>query len=139
MPNTLRDLVAFTRSVDLIADVYEITSSFPRDERYGLVSQMRRCAVGVAAQIAEGEGRLTFGERRQFLSQARGSLFELEAEGIVAVRLRFMSDKVEARLRKAIARTGSALFGYVKWVQKQERAAKTKPAAKPRRNPAETG
>jgi four helix bundle protein len=79
MSKKLTDLVAFTRSVDLVAVVYEITSTFPRDERYGLVAQMRRCSVGVAAQIAEGEGRLTSGERRQFLSQARGSLSELEA------------------------------------------------------------
>lgn len=124
MSKKLTDLVAFTRSVDLVADVYEITSTFPRDERYGLVAQMRRCSVGVASQIAEGEGRLTYGERRHFLSQARGSLSELEAEGLIAVRLGFMSDA--KRLTKAIAKAGNALMGYIVWVKEQERASKAK-------------
>jgi four helix bundle protein len=124
MSKNLTDLVAFTRSVDLVADVYEITSTFPKEEKYGLVAQMRRCASGVASQIAEGEGRATYGERRQFLSQARGSLFELEAQGLIAVRLGFMCDAV--RLRKGIRKTGAALVGYLRWVEKQERASKPK-------------
>ncbi len=84
----------------------------------------RRCAVGVSAQIAEGEGRLTYGERRQFLSQARGSLWELEAEGLIAVKLGFMPDA--KRLKKSIDNAGRALTGYILWVKKQERASKQK-------------
>ncbi|HEV8658636.1 MAG TPA: four helix bundle protein [Thermoanaerobaculia bacterium] len=130
MAKTLHDLVAYTRALDLIVDVYAVTASFPKDERFGLVAQLRRSAVGIAAQIAEGEGRLTNGERRQFLSQARGSLFEVEAEAEVASRLGFLSAADAQRISSGIKKTGKALIGFIHWVQKQERKTKSQ------RNPA---
>lgn len=133
MAKTFRDLAAFKRALDLIVDVYSVTASFPRDERYGLVAQMRRSSVGVAAQIAEGQGRLSYGEWRQFLSQARGSLFEVEAEAAVACRLGFIHDTERDRISRGVSRTGNALIGLIRWLRERERAAK-----KPRRNPAGT-
>ena len=76
---SLHDLVAFQRALDLTEVVYRESSVFPSEELYGLTSQIRRAAVGVVSQIAEGHGRVTYGEWRQLLSQARGSLFEVEA------------------------------------------------------------
>jgi four helix bundle protein len=122
MAKSIHDLVAFQRAVDLVVDVYDVTSSFPRDERFGLTSQMRRAAVGVGAQIAEGHGRVSYGEWRQFLSQARGSLFEIEAESIVARRLGFIDAAADERIDRAIRRTGKALVGLLRWVQAQERS-----------------
>jgi len=75
-------LVAFQRAMDLMVAVYQETDSFPRSERYGITSQIRRASLSVVSQIAEGQGRLTPGEWRQLLSQARGSLFEVEAQAI---------------------------------------------------------
>jgi four helix bundle protein len=123
MSKSIHDLVAFQRAMDLVVDVYEVTAGFPRDERFGLISQMRRAAVGVSSQIAEGHGRVSYGEWRQFLSQARGSLFEIEAEAIAARRLGFMDDASAERIDRAIRRTGKALVGLLRWVQLQERSA----------------
>jgi four helix bundle protein len=75
MPKSIHDLVAFQRAVELCVQVYEVSAAFPRDERLGLMPQIRRAAVAIPSQIAEGHGRLHYSEWRQFLSQARGSLF----------------------------------------------------------------
>ncbi|HJQ36670.1 MAG TPA: four helix bundle protein [Thermoanaerobaculia bacterium] len=60
------DLVAFKRALEVVVAVYDATATFPRQEIYGLVSQVRKAAVGVISNIAEGQGRLTYGEWRQF-------------------------------------------------------------------------
>jgi len=122
MSKSIHDLVAFQRAMDLVTEVYKVTANFPRDERFGLTSQMRRAAIGVPAQIAEGHGRVSYGEWRQFLSQARGSLFEVEAELIAARRLEFVDDAGAERIDREIRRTGKALVGLLRWVQQQERS-----------------
>jgi len=82
-----QDLLIWQRAVDLCTAIYELTRSFPSDESYGLTAQLRRSAISVASNIAEGEGRLTSGERRQALSYARGSLFEMATQLVIASRL----------------------------------------------------
>ena len=84
---SFRDLVVWQRSLELAAAVYRMTGDFPREELYGLTSQMRRCAVSVPSNIAEGQGRLTTGEFRQFLGIARGSNSELQTQLEIARRL----------------------------------------------------
>jgi four helix bundle protein len=123
MSKTIHDLVAYQRAIELVVQVYEVSATFPRDERFGLTAQIRRAAVGVPSQIAEGHGRLHYGEWRQFLSQARGSLFEVETQAILATRLGFLADATHQNLAQSIRRTGKALVGLIKWVQKQERSA----------------
>ncbi len=125
MSKSFYDLVAFQRAVDLTAEVYAVTAAFPRAELYGLTSQLRRAAVGVSSQIAEGQGRLSFGEWRQFLSQARGSLFEVEAEALIANRLGFLDEQQRERIARGVQRTGKALVGLIDWVQRREREART--------------
>jgi four helix bundle protein len=71
---TFEDLDVFKRALYLMTDVYRATKVFPGDERFGLTQQLRRAAVAVVSNLAEGQGRFTDGEWRQFLSQARGSL-----------------------------------------------------------------
>jgi len=124
MPKSIHTLVAFQRAVDLAVDVYAVTSSFPRSELYGLTAQMRRSATSVPSNIAEGQGRLTFGEWRQFLSQARGSLFEVEAQTVIAERLEFLMPEETSRIRKRIREAGKALSGLIEWVREQERKTK---------------
>jgi four helix bundle protein len=84
---SFRELVVWQRSMQLATAVYRITSSFPREEVYGLASQIRRSAVSVPSNIAEGQGRLTTGEFRQFLGMARGSNFELQTQLEIAREL----------------------------------------------------
>jgi four helix bundle protein len=132
MSKSLHDLVAFQRALDLTAAVYKVSSLFPPDERFGLTAQVRRAAVGVVAQIAEGHGRITYGEWRQLLSQARGSLFEVEAEAITAQRLGFLPDNSFETVSVEVRRTGKALVGLIRWVQKMER---TTPRPRDRETP----
>ena len=105
----------------MVAVVYEVTESFPRREMYGLTSQIRRAALGVVSDIAEGSGRLTFGEWRKFLSDARGSLFEVEGQAIAAQRLAFLDATGHARIQREITRTAAALAGLIRWVRTKER------------------
>jgi four helix bundle protein len=91
---------------------------------YGLVSQVRKAAIGVISNIAEGQGRLSYGEWRQFLSQARGSLFEVEAQMIAAHELMFLQEASLLHIRKLLAGTDRALCGLIEWVRKRERAGK---------------
>jgi four helix bundle protein len=125
MTKTVYDLVAFRRAVDLVAAVYDATAQFPPSERYGLTSQLRRAAVGVCSHIAEGQGRLTAGEWRQFLSQARGSLFEVEAQCIVANRLGFISTESLDALRRMIGDVARPLAGLIRWVRRSEKRVAT--------------
>lgn len=121
---SFHDLAAFQEAVNLAAVVYEVTQSFPPEERYGLTSQMRRAAVRVGSDIGEGQGRLSFGEWRQMLSDARGSLFEVDAQCTIASRLRLLSDADSNRVRAALRNTASPLNGLIRWVRAQERTAK---------------
>jgi four helix bundle protein len=92
MVQSFRDLHVWQRSIQLSVSVYRMTKGFPREEIYGLTSQMRRSAVSVASNIAEGNGRMSSGEYRQFLGIARGSNFELQTQLEIARALGFSDD-----------------------------------------------
>jgi four helix bundle protein len=89
--NSYKDLVVWQKSLTLVKLVYQLTWSFPADEKFGLVSQMRRAAVSVPSNLAEGHARNTTGEFIQFISHAEGSLAELETQVILAAELSFCS------------------------------------------------
>ena len=80
MVQSFRDLQVWQRAIQLTVAIYRITQSFPREELYGLAGQIRRSAVSVPSNIAEGQGRLTTGEFKQFLGIARGSNCELQTQ-----------------------------------------------------------
>jgi len=124
MSKSFRDLVAFKRSLEVVVAVYDVTATFPKHELYGLVSQLRRASIGIISNIAEGHGRLTHGESRQFLSQARGSLFEVESQLIAAHALAFVGEAEIFHITRLIRGAGSALDGFIRWVHKQELRAK---------------
>ena len=90
MAHSYRDLVVWQKAMDVVEKVYRFTQDFPKEETYGLVAQMRRAAVSVPSNIAEGQGRMSRGEFRQFLGQARGSLLELETQVLIAERLGYL-------------------------------------------------
>jgi len=84
MSDNYRNLIAWQKAKNLALNVYRCTRSFPKDEIYGLSSQMRRAAVSVPSNIAEGKGRHSHKEFLQFLYHARGSLLELETQVSIA-------------------------------------------------------
>jgi len=85
------ELVAWQKSVDLVTTVYQISQQFPKEEIYGLTSQIRRAAVSIPSNIAEGQGRLSTGEFKQFLGHARGSLAEVKTQIHIAQKLQYVS------------------------------------------------
>jgi four helix bundle protein len=87
MAQDYRDLVVWQKAIQLTVCIYKLTQTFPKEELYGLCSQMRRASVSVASNIAEGRGRLNVGEFRQFLGLAQGSVYELQTQLIVAKAL----------------------------------------------------
>jgi four helix bundle protein len=90
-PEGYEDLLVWQKGMALVKNVYEITRRFPRDEKFGLVSQMRRAAVSVPSNIAEGQARHSTGEFVQFLSPAEGSVAELNTQLILSVELGYCS------------------------------------------------
>lgn len=95
---TFKDLKTWQRSMDLAVAIYEVTASFPNEERFALVDQMRRSAISVISNIAEGYGRDTDKDLTHFLYMARGSANELSAQIELSKRLRYVSDDVFAKL-----------------------------------------
>ncbi len=88
-----KELDLWIRSKALVLDIYEVTKSFPKEELFGLVSQLRRASVSISANIAEGHGRNTSKETAYFLHICRGSLFEVETLLILSNELTFISNE----------------------------------------------
>jgi four helix bundle protein len=91
MGASFKDLVVWQRAVQLCAEIYRLTASFPASEKFGLTNQLRRASVSIASNIAEGYGRSTKGEYWQFLGHARGSNCELQTQLIISKTLGFAS------------------------------------------------
>ena len=87
MAQDYRDLIVWQRAIELTVCAYKVTQTLPKEEQYGLSSQMRRASVSVASNIAEGRGRLNTAEFRHFLGLAQGSTYELQTQLIVAKSL----------------------------------------------------
>ena len=88
--SSYKDLLVWQRSMDLVETIYRTTTKFPPVEQWGLISQMRRAAVSVPSNIAEGYGRQATGEYRHHLSMGRGSLLELETQVLLCRRLKYL-------------------------------------------------
>ena len=86
---SFRDLMVWQRAMQLTIAIYRLTGEFPREEQYGLTSQLRRSTVSIPSNIAEGQGRLSVGEFKQFLGIARGSNFEVQTQLEIARTLKF--------------------------------------------------
>ena len=90
MINSYKDLIVWQKSIDLVTEIYKITELFPESEMYGIVSQMRRAAVSIPLNIAEGRKRSTRKDFRQFLIMAYASASELETQIEISKRLNFL-------------------------------------------------
>ena len=106
--STHRDLLAWQEAMKLVAEVYKETAAFPREEMYGLTSQIRRAAVSIPSNIAEGSARNTTRELVQFLGVASGSLAELETQLELGKMLQFLPDNTE--IIRQVHRVGRLLI-----------------------------
>jgi four helix bundle protein len=97
------DLIAWQKAIELVRDVYKATQGFPKEEMYGLTSQIRRSAVSIPSNIAEGQARNTKGEFIQFLGIARGSIAELDTQVIISSQLGYLSNETTNDLKDKIA------------------------------------
>jgi four helix bundle protein len=118
MGGTYKDLEAWQVSMALVVEVYRATANFPREEMFGLTSQMRRAAVSVASNIAEDKGRFSDRELAQFLGISRGSVFEIETQVAIALELGFLSGDHALQLSNRCAEAGRLLNGLIKAVRR---------------------
>ncbi len=122
--NRYQDLIAWQKAIALVKSVYEVSSGFPQDEMFGLKSQMRRSAVSIPSNIAEGQGRATAGEFHQFLGHARGSLYELETQLVIASELQYVSAEQCDCLLAGSRELGRILNALISSVSKQQMPAR---------------
>jgi len=114
MSGTFRDLKAWQKAFDLAQSLYRATRSFPREEVFGLTSQIRRAAVSVVSNIAEGKGRASDKDLLRFLGNAMGSLFELETQIVLSERLCYLNKTDAQRLIAQITETGKLISGLMR-------------------------
>ena len=121
MSHSYRDLLVWQKAMDLAEQVYAVTRAFPREELYGLVSQLRRCAVSIPSNIADGQGRMSKGEFRHFLGQARGSLLELETQILLSARLSFVREKPTGEILGLSSEVRRMLHGLAESLMDRDR------------------
>jgi len=118
MAYSFRDLLAWQKAMALVVDVYRVTEAFPQREIYGLTNQVRRAAVSVPSNIAEGKGRLSKKEFVQFLSKARGSLLEAQTQLEIAFNLGFLPKSDFDKLEENASEAGRLINGLITKVRR---------------------
>ncbi|MBZ5549813.1 MAG: four helix bundle protein [Acidobacteriia bacterium] len=113
MGRTYRELVAWQKAMKFVTEIYAATQRFPSEERYGLTNQLRRAAVSIPSNIAEGQARFSQKEFHHFLSQARGSLVEIETQLLIARELKYLQPAKADSLLAAADELGRVLNGLI--------------------------
>ncbi|MCC6125837.1 MAG: four helix bundle protein [Pirellulales bacterium] len=106
-----RDLIVWQKAIDLVEAIYLATTKFPREELYGLTIQLRRAAVSVPSNIAEGHGRTSTRDFLHFLSVSHGSLKEVETQIIIAERLKYIENPIKDGLFEKTSEVGRLISG----------------------------
>jgi four helix bundle protein len=114
-----RELIVWQKAMNLVEFMYKATAHFPNTELYGLTSQIRRAAVSIPSNIAEGQGRNTTRDFLHFLSMANGSLREVETQVMIAERLGYIKKQAESELLGATAEIGRLLNGLCNSLKKR--------------------
>lgn len=120
MGHSHRELIVWQKAIALVTQVYRATQNFPRQETYGLTSQIRRSAVSVASNIAEGQGRLSKREFHYFLGVARGSLLEMETQVVIAENLGYLLRTEAKQLTCASGEVSRLLHGLMQAIRKTD-------------------
>ena len=113
-----RDLIVWQKAMDLTVSIYQLTKNFPKEETYGLISQIRRSSASIPANIAEGQGRRSSKEFQQFLANARGSLLELDTHLELSFRVGYISKNQHNEMREKISEVGRILNGLMRSLNK---------------------
>jgi four helix bundle protein len=121
--SSYKDLKAWQKSMQLVQEIYRTTLSFPKNETFGLTSQMRRSAVSVPSNIAEGKGRSTDRDFVHFLCNARGSVLELETQVLIARGLGYITEQEAEALIDQTEQIGKMLNGLINALEKGAAAA----------------
>ena len=114
-----RDLLVWQDSMDLVVMIYRTTAAFPKEERYSLVDQLRRAAISIPSNIAEGQGRSRTGDYLRHLSFSVGSLSELETQIEIARRLEYISGEVQKNLLDSCKAIGMMLAGLIRSLRRR--------------------
>jgi four helix bundle protein len=117
MGNSCRELQVWRLSMLLAIEIYRITKNFPSDERFGLISQLRRAAVSIPSNIAEGQARYSQREFLRFISNARGSLAEVETQLLLSTGLGYVPESEMQTLTRRTAEVGRLLNGLYSAIQ----------------------
>lgn len=117
---TSRDLEAWKKSFELGLAIYEVTRSFPADERFGLTMQLRRGSVSVMSNIAEGFGRGSLKDYERFVRVSRGGLYEIDSQLSFARRLSFLDERTHAQLQMQIDECGRLISGLLRSLQRRQ-------------------
>ncbi|MCP9494170.1 MAG: four helix bundle protein [Pyrinomonadaceae bacterium MAG19_C2-C3] len=115
------DLIAWQKAMDLVEMIYKATRLFPKEELYGLTSQLRRAAVSVPSNIAEGQGRNSINDFRRFLAIAHGSLREAETQVRIAQRLDYLSEAQAEILMSLAGEVGRLINGLGNSLEEKSR------------------
>jgi len=115
-----RDLIAWKKGMQLVGAIYDATDSFPQHEIYGLTSQLRRAAVSIPSNIAEGQAHYTNREFVRFLRNARGSLAEIETQILIAQDRRYLREELAENLIRQTDELGRVLSGLISSMKKLE-------------------
>jgi four helix bundle protein len=121
MSQSFRDLLVWQKAMQLTVAIYRLTQGFPREEVYGLTSQIRRAAVSVPSNIAEGQGRLNSAEFRQFLGIARGSICEIQTQLEIARALQFGKPELVNDAESLSHEVGKMLYSFLESLKDQKR------------------
>ncbi len=105
------ELIAWQKAMDLVCEIYEITGSFPGDEKYVLRAQLRRAGISVPSNIAEGQGRSSTAEFRHHLSIAHGSIREIETQVLISTRLGYIRGDSATRILTLAGEVGRLIKG----------------------------
>ncbi len=119
MAQSFRDLAVWQRAMQMTVAVYRLTQDFPREEQFGLTSQIRRSAVSIPSNIAEGQGRSSVGEFRQFLGMARGSNCEVQSQLEIARTLKFGNPSLIDEAESLSNEVRKMLFGLMDSIKTQ--------------------
>lgn len=110
--NNLKELKIWNKAIELAVLVYNATSTFPADEKFGLISQTRRAVISISSNIAEGAGRNSAKEFKHFLGIANGSSFELQTQLIIANKLNLLSEEILNPLLSEIDELQKMTYGF---------------------------
>jgi four helix bundle protein len=120
MAQHFKDLIAWRKAMDLVNAVYDSTDGFPKRETYSLTDQIRRAAVSIPSNIAEGQAHFSNREFLHFLRHARGSLAELETQLLIGQRRKYLSDADTERLVEQADELGRILSGLINSLKERE-------------------